>query len=74
MKKNELRKYYFSKRIQQIEKDYNKKNKIIANLFLNHFIITENTFVHIYLSKNEDKEVYTWSIIKELEKDSIINQ
>ncbi len=67
MKKNDLRDYYLSKRMKQTEKEYNKKNETITNFFLGRFIISKNTFIHIYLSKNEDKEVDTWTIIKELE-------
>lgn len=71
MKKTILRSLYISKRNALSEKDYNKKNKDIANLFLNHFILSREAKIHIYLSKNEDREVDTWTIIHELQKKKI---
>ncbi|MCP3660830.1 MAG: 5-formyltetrahydrofolate cyclo-ligase [Bacteroidetes bacterium] len=68
MNKEILRKDYLNKRQKLSKEEYDKKNKNILNLFIKHFIISSKTKLHIYLSRNETKEVDTWQILKEIEK------
>ncbi len=73
MKKEEIRKIYLSKRRKIEDEYYNKLNYSIKTLFLNHFIPSIKSKIHIYLSENsKNREVDTWEIISKLEEYQIV--